>query len=143
MDRDPKILQCILDLTDWWDLHMTSTPGTTQRSTEWTAQGRSRGSGFKVVSTVPVRGIPVAPQLETIRRFLANSLLVELKSIHVVVTVVTIFGMSGVRDPNPLSHKLLSSRTPSREIDIHCLNSRTIILDRCIPRTCIVTEILL
>ena len=85
MDRDRKILQCILDLTDWRGLHMTSTPGTTQRPTEWAAQGRARGSGLKVTSTVPVRGIPAAPQLETIRCFLANSLLVELKAIHVVV----------------------------------------------------------
>ena len=33
---------------------------------------------------MPVRGIPTAPRLETIRRLLANSLLVELKVIHVV-----------------------------------------------------------
>ena len=86
MDRDLKSLQCILDLTDWWVLHMTSTPGTTQRPTEWATQGRTRGSGFKVTSIVLVRGIPTAPQLETIRRFVANSLLVELKTIQVGVT---------------------------------------------------------
>ena len=83
-DKDCKTLQCILDLTDWRGLHMTSTPGTTQRPTVWAAQGRVRGSGFKVTSTVTVQGIPTAPQLEIIRRFLTNSLLVELKAIQVV-----------------------------------------------------------
>ena len=84
LDRDRKTLQCILDLIDWWGLHMTSTPDTTQRPTEWTARGRVQGSGFEVASTVPVRGIPAAPQMETIRRFLANSLMIELRVIHVV-----------------------------------------------------------
>ena len=84
LDRDRKTLQCILDLIDWRGLHITSTPDTTQRPTKWAAQGRALGSGFKVASTVPVRGIPVAPQMETIRRFLANSLMTELRDIHVV-----------------------------------------------------------
>ncbi len=86
LDRDRQTLQCILDLTDWWGLHMTSTPGTTQRPTEWAGQSRVRGSGFKVVSMVPVTDIPVAPQLETMRSFIANSLMVDLKAIHVSVT---------------------------------------------------------
>jgi hypothetical protein len=63
---------------------MTSTPGTTQRPIGWAVQGQARGSGFKIKSTVSVRGIPTKPQLETIRRFLANSLLIELKAIHVL-----------------------------------------------------------
>jgi hypothetical protein len=29
-DRDRIMLQDILDLTDWWGLHMTATPGTVQ-----------------------------------------------------------------------------------------------------------------
>ena len=86
LDRGHQTLQCILDLTDWWVLHMTSTPDTTQRPTEWAAQGRVRGSGFKVVSMVPVTDIQWAHQLETMRRFITNSLMVELKTIHVAVT---------------------------------------------------------
>ena len=35
---------------------------------------------------VPVMNIPVSPQLETMRSFIANSLMVELKVIHVAVT---------------------------------------------------------
>jgi hypothetical protein len=35
---------------------------------------------------VPVTDIPAAPQLETMSRFIANSLMVELKTIHVEVT---------------------------------------------------------
>ena len=85
LERDRQTLQGILDLTDWRGLHMTSTPGTTQRPTEWAGQGRVRGSGFKVVSRVPVRNIPEAPHLETMRRFIANSLMVELKAIQVEV----------------------------------------------------------
>ena len=85
LDRDHQTLQGILDLIDWWGLHMTSTPDTTQRPTEWVVQGQVRGFGFKVVSTVPVTGIPAAPQMETMRRFIANSLMVELRGIHVVV----------------------------------------------------------
>jgi hypothetical protein len=34
---------------------------------------------------VPVMNIPEAPQLETMCRFVANSLMVELKAIHVKV----------------------------------------------------------
>ena len=85
VDRDLQTLQCILDLTNWRGLHMTSTPGTTQRPTEWAGQGRVRGSGFKVVSMVPVMNIPEAPQLETMRCFIANSFMVELKAIYVEV----------------------------------------------------------
>jgi hypothetical protein len=51
-DRDHIMLQNILDLTDWRGLHMTSTPGTVQRSTEWAVKGRSQGSVLKVTSTV-------------------------------------------------------------------------------------------
>jgi hypothetical protein len=87
LDRDRQTLQCIVDLTHRLagpshDLH---TPGTTQRPTEWAGQGRVRGSGFKVVSMVPVTDIQWAPQLETMRHFITNSLMVELKTIHVSV----------------------------------------------------------
>ena len=81
--RDRTTFQDILDLTDWRVLHMTSTPGTVQQLTEWATEGRSRGSGFKITSTVSIRGIPSRPQLEVIKWFLANSLLLELKSIQV------------------------------------------------------------
>ena len=65
---------------------MTSTPVTTQRPTEWSAQGRVRGFGFKVVSTVLVTGIPAEPQMEAMRYFIANSLMVELRAIYVGVS---------------------------------------------------------
>ena len=65
-DRDHIMLQNILDLTDWRGLHMTVTPGTVQRPTEWTVEGRSRGSAFKVTSTMSTRGIPSWSQLEGI-----------------------------------------------------------------------------
>ena len=81
-DRDRIMLQDILDLTDWRGLHMTATPGTMQRPTDWAAEGRSRGSVFKVTSTVSTRSIPSWSQLEGIKRFLANSLLLELKIIQ-------------------------------------------------------------
>ena len=64
-------------------LHMTATPGTVQRPTDWAVAGRSRGSVFKVTSTGSTRGIPSRLQLERIKRFLANSLLLELKIIQI------------------------------------------------------------
>ena len=82
-DRDSKILQNILDLTDWRGLHMTATPGPGQRSTEWAIEGRSQGSVFKVASTVSIHSTPSWSQLEAIKRFLANSLLLELKIIQI------------------------------------------------------------
>ena len=62
-DRDSKILQNILDLTDWRGLHMTATPGPGQRSTEWAIEGRSQGSVFKVASTVSIHSTPSWSQL--------------------------------------------------------------------------------
>jgi hypothetical protein len=82
-DRDNIMLQNILDLTDWRGLHMTATPGTVQRSTEWAVEGRSQGSVFKVTSTVSIQSTPSWSQLEEIKRFLANSLLLELKIIQI------------------------------------------------------------
>jgi hypothetical protein len=57
-DRDSIMLQNILDLTDWRGLHMTGTPGSGQRSTEWAIEGRSQGSVFKVTSTVSIHNTP-------------------------------------------------------------------------------------
>ena len=82
-DRDLIMLQDILDVTDWRGLHMTATPGTVQGTTEWVVEGRSRGSVFKVTSTVSTRSIPSWSQLEGIKRFLTNSLLLELKIIQI------------------------------------------------------------
>jgi hypothetical protein len=82
-DRDSIMLQNILDLTDWRGLHMTATSGSGQRSTEWAIEGRSKGSGFKVTSTVSIHSTPSWSQLEEIKRFLANSLLLELKIIQI------------------------------------------------------------
>ena len=45
---------------------MTATPGTVQRPTDWAVEGRSRGSVFKVTSTVSTRSIPSWSQLEGI-----------------------------------------------------------------------------
>jgi len=61
---------------------MTSTSGTVQRPTDWAVAGRCRGSVFKVTSTGPTRGIPSRSQFERIKRFLVNSLLMELKIIQ-------------------------------------------------------------
>ena len=97
-DRDRKTLQSILDLVDWRGLHMTSTPGTTLRPMEWATQGRVRGSGFKVVSTSPVCGIPEVLQMQTINRFLANSLMVELRNVQVAVTDLGILPGDQARD---------------------------------------------
>jgi hypothetical protein len=82
-DKDRTTLQNILDLTDWRGLHMTATPGTVQRSTEWAVEGRSQGSVFKVTSTAQTRSTPSWSQREEIKRFLANSLLLELKIIQI------------------------------------------------------------
>jgi hypothetical protein len=82
-DRDNIMLQNILDLTDWRGLHMTATPGSVQRSTELAIEGRSQGSVFKVTSTVSIHNTPSWSQLEEIKRFLANSLLLELKIIQI------------------------------------------------------------
>jgi hypothetical protein len=82
-DRDSIMLQNILDLTDWRGLHMTSTPGSGQRSTGWAIEGRSQVSVFKVTSTVSIHSTPSWSQLEEIKRFLPNSLLLELKIIHI------------------------------------------------------------
>ena len=71
---------------------MTVTPGTVQRPTDWTVEGRSRDSVFKVTSTVSTRSIPSWSQVEGIKRFLANSLLLELKIIQMSTEV-----RSGVR----------------------------------------------
>lgn len=66
-DRDWTTLQCLLDLSDWRVLYMTSTRDTVQWSTEWVTQGLVRGSRFKITPTVLVRDIPTTPQLEKIR----------------------------------------------------------------------------
>ena len=96
-NRDCALLQDILDLTDWRGLHMTVTPGTVQRPTDWSVTGRSRGSVFKVTSTGPTRGIPSRPQLERIKRFLTNSLLLELKIIQMSTVEVRSGGGSNGR----------------------------------------------
>ena len=82
-DRDRIMLQDILDLTDWRGLHMTDTPVTVHRSTEWAVEVRSRGSVFKVTSTVSTQSIPSWSQLEEVKRFLVSSLLLELKIIQI------------------------------------------------------------
>ena len=87
-DRDRIILQNILDLTDWWGLHMTATPDTTQRPIAWATEGRSRSSVLKVTSTGSTRSVPSWPQLERIKRFLANSLMLELKIIQLSTEMV-------------------------------------------------------
>ena len=62
---------------------MTATPDTVQRSTEWAVEVRSRDSVFKVTSTVSTRSIPSWSQLEEVKRFLVNTLLLELKIIEI------------------------------------------------------------
>jgi hypothetical protein len=91
-DRDNKMLQNILDLTDWRGLHMSATPGSVHRSTEWAIEGRSQGSVFKVASTVSIHSTPSWSQLEEIKRFLANSLLLELKIIQISTEEGTSWG---------------------------------------------------
>jgi hypothetical protein len=62
---------------------MTATPGLVQRCTEWAIEGRSQGSVFRVMSTVSIHSTPSRSQLEKVKRFLANSLLLELKIIQI------------------------------------------------------------
>jgi hypothetical protein len=49
---------------------------------------------FKVTTTGPTRGIPSRPQLEKIKRFIANSLLMVLKSIQMSAEEVRSEGRS-------------------------------------------------
>ncbi len=91
------MLQNILDLTYYRGLHMTVTPDSVQRSTEWTIEGRSQGSVFKVTSTVSIHITPSNPQLEEIKRILANSLLLELKIIQISTEEGTSGGVTQCR----------------------------------------------
>jgi hypothetical protein len=87
-DRDLIILQNILDLTDWRGLHMTVTPVTVHRPITWATEGRSRSSVFKIMSTGSTRSVPSWTQLERIKRFLDNSLMMELKIIQLSTEMV-------------------------------------------------------
>jgi hypothetical protein len=49
---------------------------------------------FKVTTTGPTRGIPSRPQLEKIKRFIANSLMIVLKSIQLSAVEVRSEGRS-------------------------------------------------
>ncbi len=93
-ERDSTVMQDLLNLTDWRGLLLTATSGTVQRPTGWAITGRTRGSVFKVTTTGPTRGIPSRPQLEKIKRFIANSLMIALKSIQMSAEEVRSEGRS-------------------------------------------------
>ncbi len=79
-------LQSLLDLTDWRGLHLVFRPNLSQHPREWAPPDHFSGSHFRVETSVAIQTTPSLPQLESLRRFVVNSLLVEIRSTHVPST---------------------------------------------------------
>jgi hypothetical protein len=82
-ERERAELQSLLDLTDWRGLHSAFTPNQLQHPREWAPSDHSSGSYFRVKTSVTIQTATSLPQLESLRRFVVNSLLVETSSTQV------------------------------------------------------------